>query len=263
MESQKILDLKKKLEEQKQLIEEQQQEIKSLREKKYEEIEKTGHLYVIKTDGGIKVGETSKTVATRTKQHQTSNKHDIEIILDFETYNSHLLEQIVHDILDRYRCNSRREFFDCKIDYIESIVKITGNILNTLKSTYENITEEEIKDKIKENYELDIGTSINKKEIELVNIIKPKNKKINDFIVNNIEKVKVPNNINNKEELKPFILTRTEIKKKYIEIYDELDISLDDLINEIEDKLNVVEKRTRYNYITYCGLLGISFINKK
>lgn len=154
------------------LLEKQEEEIKSLRDKKYEEIEKLEHLYVIRTDGGTKVGRTNRTTQRRKKDHQTANKHDIETILDFETFDSKLLEDIVHKILDRYRCNSGREFFDCRIDYIVSIVKIIGNTFNTLKSTYENISEEEILEKINENYLDNIGESEALSVVEVVEEIK-------------------------------------------------------------------------------------------
>jgi len=56
----------KELEYQKQL-EEKDQELLQYKEKTYEEIEKTGHIYVIKTDGGIKVGKTKDIVQKRIK----------------------------------------------------------------------------------------------------------------------------------------------------------------------------------------------------
>ena len=61
-----------------------------------------------------------------------------------------MLERTVHYILDRYRCNSGtlpsndvfvkgREFFDCDFKYIQKIIEICGNTIDTLKSTYQNI----------------------------------------------------------------------------------------------------------------------------
>jgi len=133
-----------------------EQELIHYKEKTYEEIQKTGHVYVIKTDGGYKVGKT-KDINNRVKGLQTGNVKKIEMILDFKTSNSDLLERVVHYILDRYRCNSNREFFDCNIDYIKSIVMILGNTIDTLKSTYHHISKEELSEKINQR----VGININ------------------------------------------------------------------------------------------------------
>jgi hypothetical protein len=146
-----IYKLKKQLQEKEQKeieykkqLKEKELELNSYKEKKYEEIEKNGHVYVIKTDGGYKVGKT-KDINNRVKGLQTGNMKDIEVIFDFRTSNSDLLERIVHYILDRYRCNSNREFFDCNIDYIKNIVNIIGNTMDTLKSTYQSIPNDSSK----------------------------------------------------------------------------------------------------------------------
>jgi len=83
--------------------------------------------------------------------------NDIEVLLDFETSNPDLLEKCVHYILDRYRCNSNREFFDCDVNYIKTILEICGNVIDTLKSTYQHISKEELVEKLKSNgVEIDI-----------------------------------------------------------------------------------------------------------
>jgi phage anti-repressor protein len=128
-------------------LEEKEQELVRYKEKTYEEIQKTGHIYVIKTDGGYKVGKT-KDVNSRIKGLQTGNVNNIEVILDFKTSNSDLLERIVHYLLDRYRCNSNREFFDCDVEYIKLIIKIVGDTMDTLKSTYQHISKEELINKL-------------------------------------------------------------------------------------------------------------------
>jgi prophage antirepressor-like protein len=152
IETQKLLEEKeqKEIETQK-LLEEKELELIKYKEKIYEEIEKTGHIYVIKTDGGTKVGKTKDAVKKRIKGLQTGNMNDIEMLLDFKTSNADLLEKTVHYILDRYRCNSNREFFDCDIDYIKRVVNIIGNTIDTLKSCYQNITQDELLDKLNVN----------------------------------------------------------------------------------------------------------------
>jgi prophage antirepressor-like protein len=151
-------DLEEKLKEHQQLLQIKElehqrtrQELIKYKEKTYEEIEKTGHIYVIKTDGGTKVGKTKDTVNKRIRGLQTGNVNNIEILLDFKTSNPDLLEKCAHYILDRYRCNSNREFFDCDINYIKTIVEICGNVINTLKSTYQHISKDEIVEKLKSN----------------------------------------------------------------------------------------------------------------
>ena len=133
-----------------------EQELIHYKKKIYEEIQKTGHIYVIKTDGGYKIGKT-KDINNRVKGLQTGNVKKIETVLDFKTSNSDLLERVVHYVLDRYRCNSNREFFDCDIEYIKNIVTILGNMIDTLKSTYHNISKEELINKIN----LRVGMKIN------------------------------------------------------------------------------------------------------
>jgi len=141
---------KRELEYQQQL-EAKEQELLRYKEKTYEEIEKTGHIYVIKTDGGTKVGKTKDAVNKRIRGLQTGNVNNIEILLDFKTSNPDLLEKCTHYILDRYRCNSNREFFDCDINYIKTIVEICGNVINTLKSSYQHISKDELVQKLKNN----------------------------------------------------------------------------------------------------------------
>ena len=103
-------DLEEKLKEHQQLLQikelehqRTQQELVKYKEKTYEEIEKTGHIYVIKTDGGTKVGKTKDTVNKRIRGLQTGNVDNIQVLLDFKTSNPDLLEKNVHYILDRYR----------------------------------------------------------------------------------------------------------------------------------------------------------------
>jgi hypothetical protein len=118
----------------------------------YQETRKTQSIYILKMDGGYKVGRT-KNAMNRFKNLQTGNYSDIEIILEKKTSNNVLLERIIHNILDKYRCESNREFFDCNIEYMKNIVNISCNIVDTLLSTMENISIQDIQDKICENLE--------------------------------------------------------------------------------------------------------------
>jgi hypothetical protein len=143
VEEQKTLveEQKTMIKEKEKLLLEQNKEINKYKEKIYEEVEKRGFVYVIKTDSYnfYKVGKTKDFVLNRVKGLQTGNVNDIQILLEFPTSNPDLLERCVHYILDRYRCNSGREFFECNFEYIQKIIEICGNTIDTLKSTYQNI----------------------------------------------------------------------------------------------------------------------------
>lgn len=146
--------IKEQLEEKEQLLQQKEQELIKYKQKTYEEIHKNNHVYVIKTDGGYKIGKT-KDINNRIRGLQTGNVKDIEVVLDFKTSNSDLLEKIVHYILDRYRCNSNREFFDCDIDYIRNVITVLGYTVDTLKSTYQHISKDDLIIKLQENVNID------------------------------------------------------------------------------------------------------------
>lgn len=116
---------------------------------KYEEIETKQSVYVFSTDieGIYKVGE-SKDVSRRKKELQTSCIKDINVLMEFKTFNSQILENIIHNILERYRCNSIREHFKAELEYIKTLINIAGICLNTLKSSYQDISKEELIDKV-------------------------------------------------------------------------------------------------------------------
>jgi len=136
-------ELEKKLEERNKQIEETARELDLYKKKTYEKIEKNGHVYIIQTDGGYKVGKT-KDINNRVKGLQTGNNNEIKVVFDFNTSNSDLLEKIVHYILDRYRCNSNREFFDCDPEYIKRIITVVGSTIDTLKSCYKHISNDDL-----------------------------------------------------------------------------------------------------------------------
>ena len=130
-------------------------ELQHYKQKIYEEIDKHQHVYVIKTDGGgYKVGKTKDDITKRIKGLQTGNVNNIEIIFDFHTSNADLLEKMVHYVLDRYRCNSNREFFDCDIEYIKNTISILGKTLDTLKSSFHHIKIDDLLNRL--NYKMNV-----------------------------------------------------------------------------------------------------------
>ena len=135
----------------KDLLREKERELLQYKQATYEQIQTTGSVYIMKTDayGAHKVGK-AKDSSKRVKGLQTGNVDDIEVVFDFPTSNPDVLEKVVHYILDRYRCNSNREFFNCNVEYIKMIMTICGNVIDTLKSTFQHITSEEVLSKLKD-----------------------------------------------------------------------------------------------------------------
>jgi len=97
---------------------------------------KTGHIYVLQTDAinAFKIGRSKYCVQKRVKQLQTGVLSDIKIMFDYVTSNPDLLEKVVHTVLVKYRCKSNREFFECNLEHIKSVITICGTIIDTLQS---------------------------------------------------------------------------------------------------------------------------------
>ena len=142
-ENKKILESKNKI------IEEQSLELQNIKNQKYEEIDKSEYIYVFTTDKDkiYKCGKT-KEPKKRKDQLQTACVDDIIELYKYETSNNNILESIIHYILQNYRCHSNREHFRCNLNYIKLIIKTSGIFLDTLKSSYEHITTEELLNKL-------------------------------------------------------------------------------------------------------------------
>ena len=137
------------IENEKQRIEsEYQKKIQSLQHntKTYQEVDKNQHVYIMKMDGGTKVGKT-KDIASRVRSLQTANKNEIQLLYDCLTSDADILERLVHNLLDQYRC-SNREFFDCDVNYMKLVISVCGHVIDTIKSTYPSISKEEFLDKL-------------------------------------------------------------------------------------------------------------------
>ena len=116
---------------------------------KYDEVEKKESVYILTTDidNVYKIGLTNN-IKQRKNSLQTACVKDIDIIYDYPTSNKVILENIVHDILDYYRCKSKREHFRCNLEYIKDLINLSGIFFDTLKSTYENISRKELIDRL-------------------------------------------------------------------------------------------------------------------
>ena len=167
-------DLEEKLKLKDQALIEKDQELKYYKELTYEEVEKIGHNYILSTDKpGVYKEGLAKDTKKRVKGLQTGNVDDIQILFEYPTSNPALLENIVHFVLDRYRCNSNREHFRCNLDYMKTIIQLAGKMIDTLKSSYQTITKEELL----EHLAMDIYLDDNIEE-EIIEQVKNEN---NDF----------------------------------------------------------------------------------
>ena len=140
---------KKIIEDNKKQLEDKDKELSKLKIK-YKESIKTGSIYLFSTDKPdiIKCGRT-KCVDNRKNALQTGSVDKIELLDVYKTSNDILLESVIHDIFKNYRV-SGREHFNCNIEYMKSILQITGNIFDILRSCYEYISKKEIIEKIKD-----------------------------------------------------------------------------------------------------------------
>ena len=161
-------------------LEDQTIELKQIKNQTYEEINKSEYIYVFSTDKDniYKCGRT-KEINKRKDQLQTACVDDIIELFKYETSNNKILESIIHYILQNYRCHSNREHFRCNINYIKLIINVSGIFLDTLKSTYEYITFNELLDKLytKLKHELHINEDI---KINIPNQIVLIEEKLND-----------------------------------------------------------------------------------
>ena len=229
--------LKQKIIEQELELKKQELELLNYKELSYEEVEKNESIYIFSTDKEniYKCGLTKFDINKRKKQLQTGCVDDIKILYEYKTHNSNILEKIIHYILDDYRCHSNREHFRCKLDYLKMIIQITGNTVNTLKSTFDNITEKEIIQSL-----LGLHVKQEKKVTEPIEI--KNNKTIDDFL-------KLIKQSHDSEDY----LTLEEayyIYKHYHKKYEYIDVLLDKETFKIkvEEYIKTVLKRSVYKY---------------
>jgi hypothetical protein len=92
----------------------------------------------------------TKNIKDRKDLLQTGNVDNIITLHECKTSNGKLLEQIIHDVLHKYRCDNGREHFFSDLGYTKMIIDILEAFFDTLKSSYHNITKEELLEKINE-----------------------------------------------------------------------------------------------------------------
>ena len=258
-------DLEEKLKEHQQLLQvkelehqQTQQELVRYKEKTYEEIEKTGHIYVIKTDaqGSYKVGKTKDTVNKRIRGLQTGNVNNIEILLDFKTSNPDLLEKCAHYILDRYRCNSNREFFDCDPEYIKSIITVVGSTIDTLKSCYKHISNDELTSRLESGVKFTINDNINDNISDNINDRPPEYNAENVNFYNWLDKNIVKRH-NSLLHLKDVCESYLDTKKIHSRLSHRIRIDLESWIRRRFDNIKCIYTDSSLNGIRYKGWVGL------
>ena len=92
------------------------------------------NLYTKSGEEIIKIGITTGTVESRINQlYTTGVPFRFQVIKEFETKNYYELEQSIHKLLDPFRINRNREFFNEKcLPYIEQIISIHTEINATV-----------------------------------------------------------------------------------------------------------------------------------
>ena len=243
-------DLEKKLEERNKQIEETTRELHLYKQKTYEEIEKTGHVYIIRTDGGYKVGKT-KDINNRVKGLQTGNNREIEVVFDFKTSNSDLLEKNVHYILDRYRCNSNREFFDCDPEYIKRIITIVGSTIDTLKSCYKHISNDELTKRLESGVKFTINDNIHDRPPEY----NAENVDFCNWLDKNVRECH-----NSLLNLKDVCESYLDKKNIHSSVANRIRIDLESWIRRRFDNIRYIYTDSSLNGIRYKGWIGLELI---
>ena len=183
-----IEDNIKQIEDKDKQLELKDDEINNIKNKKYEESEKTGSIYIFSTDKqNIHKCGKSKCVIKRKSQLQTAVVDDIQLIYEYKTTNDTLLESIVHEVFKDYRSKSNREHFWCNTDYMKTIIDIAGITLDTLKSSYEYISKNELLEKLYEKLYEENDIYSNRVVID---------ENVLNNVVNNINDLLLENNIN-------------------------------------------------------------------
>ena len=250
--------LKEKLIEYNDIINNNNLELEDLKQKNnisYDEIAKKEYIYVLSTDiqNVYKIGKT-KSIDQRLRGLQTGNVNDIQILYEYKTSNNTLLEAIVHYILERYKCNNR-EHFKCNLEYIKKIIIFIGDMMDTLKSTYEIIDINNIIDKFNDKINIHIDNNdyltkkYNKKYIDNeTNTEIIDNNKITKELENNIKIIKDTSYIfnNNEHKLNEIIDENILFKNDIIKPYKYL-LPVKDKIN-IDIYYNLLKNKYNYHY---------------
>jgi phage anti-repressor protein len=115
----------------------------------YQELAKDQTLYVLQQIGDknpnlFKIGETTD-LKKRTQQYKTGSSQGFNIVFEYKTHNSKLLEHLVKQLLFRYKYGNQKitkngtEWYECRLQHIINIISAAGACIDTLMCTRSSI----------------------------------------------------------------------------------------------------------------------------
>ena len=146
--------LQQQNEETQKLLKEKDDQIKILQKPIYFDVPKEQWIYIMQEickegQNIYKIGLASKGVDKRKKSYKCYASDGFKEIFRFNTNNCFLLENIVKQLLYKYKYRhvsekGGTEYFECDVEYIKNIIKISGTFIDTLFGTHENITKSDL-----------------------------------------------------------------------------------------------------------------------
>ena len=126
------------------------EELQRYREKTYDPVPTDEIVYVNKEVAELssdrhKVGIT---IDERKRQSQlnTGSAQGSKMIFRVETNNAKLVETVAAHVLRRYHCG--REHYNCRVEHTIDVIRVAAAVCDTLASTYEHMTAEELYDRV-------------------------------------------------------------------------------------------------------------------
>jgi hypothetical protein len=205
------------------LLQEKDNKIKELEKPIYFEVPKEQWIYVFqeiskKGQNIYKIGLASKSVDKRKQNYKTYASDGFEEIFRFNTNNCFLLENVVKQLLYKYKYRhvsekGGTEYYESDIEYIKNIIKISGAFIDTLFGTHDNISKTELVKIINNNIIKNLYGSD-----EYIKTFLP------EIIVNNCQKTFNENQKNIKKKFKKYLdkNDRNEIAEKMCENFNEV-----------------------------------------
>jgi hypothetical protein len=205
------------------LLQEKDNKIKELEKPIYFEVPKEQWIYVFqeiskKGQNIYKIGLASKSVDKRKKNYKTYASDGFEEIFRFNTNNCFLLENVVKQLLYKYKYRhvsekGGTEYYESDIEYIKNIIKISGAFIDTSFGTHDNISKTELVKIINNNIIKNLYGSD-----EYIKTFLP------EIIVNNCQKTFNENQKNIKKKFKKYLdkNDRNEIAEKMCENFNEV-----------------------------------------
>jgi hypothetical protein len=205
------------------LLQEKDDKIKELEKPIYFEVPKEQWIYVFqeiskKGQNIYKIGLASKSVDKRKQNYKTYASDGFEEIFRFNTNNCFLLENVVKQLLYKYKYRhvsekGGTEYYESDIEYIKNIIKISGAFIDTLFGTHDNISKTELVKIINNNIIKNLYGSD-----EYIKTFLP------EIIVNNCQKTFNENQKNIKKKFKKYLdkNDRNDIAEKMCENFNEV-----------------------------------------